>query len=99
LINLMAVFFLGGHYVTYFIFISLCSLPWSDGICPVGQRRPGDRDRRVRYDHSKALAQKLKQARKSFKFVTLKDGDHHLSNQKDRIKFLQEVEKFLAKNL
>jgi|TARA_R110002072_G_scaffold233515_1_gene391132 dipeptidyl aminopeptidase/acylaminoacyl peptidase len=53
----------------------------------------------VRYDHSKALAQKLKQARKSFKFVTLKDGDHHLSNQKDRIKFLQEVEKFLAKNL
>ncbi|PHZ83972.1 alpha/beta hydrolase family protein [Paremcibacter congregatus] len=59
----------------------------------------GTEDVRVRYDHSKAMAQKLKRARKSFKFVTLKDGDHHLSNQKDRIKFLQEVEKFLAKNL
>lgn len=59
----------------------------------------GTEDERVPYAHSKVMSRAFKKARKPHKFVTLKDGDHYLSRQKNRIRFFQEVEKFLAKNL
>lgn len=60
----------------------------------------GTDDRSVSYKHSKTLASKMKKKkRKDFKFITQKGGDHHLSREKYRIQFLQQVEKFLQKYL
>jgi len=59
----------------------------------------GDVDRVVPYKHGKNFAKKMKKKRKDFKFVTLKDGDHFLSIEKNRIRFFQEIEKFLEKHL
>ncbi|PCJ36075.1 MAG: hypothetical protein COA93_01895 [Alphaproteobacteria bacterium] len=59
----------------------------------------GTEDRAVPYKHGKNFARKMKKKSKDIKFVTLKDGDHYLSNEKNRIKFFSEVEKFLEKNL
>jgi dipeptidyl aminopeptidase/acylaminoacyl peptidase len=59
----------------------------------------GTVDRVVPYKQGKKFSKKMKKRRKDFKFVTLKDGDHHLSNEKNRIKFFREVEKFLKKYL
>ncbi|PCI32851.1 MAG: hypothetical protein COB54_05540 [Alphaproteobacteria bacterium] len=59
----------------------------------------GTDDRRVEYAHSKSFAKQMKKRKKNLKFITLKDGDHHLSREVNRIKFLREVEKFLGKYL
>ncbi len=59
----------------------------------------GTHDRVVPYKQGKKFADKMKKRRKDFKFVTLKDGDHHLRNEKNRIKFFREIEKFLKKHL
>ncbi|NOZ67597.1 MAG: S9 family peptidase [Alphaproteobacteria bacterium] len=59
----------------------------------------GTIDRVVPYKQGKKFADKMKKRRKDFKFITLKEGDHHLSNEKNRIKFFREVEKFLKKHL
>ncbi len=59
----------------------------------------GTRDVAVPYKHGRNFARKMKKQRKDFKFITFKDGDHYLSNEKHRIKFFQEVEKFLERNL
>ena len=59
----------------------------------------GTQDRSVPYDQSETMAKALKSAGKSFKFVTLTDGDHHLSRQADRLQFFTELEAFLAQNL
>ncbi len=59
----------------------------------------GTDDRSVDYKHSKMFAKAMKKKKKNIRFITLEDGDHHLSRQKHRIKFFQEMEKFLKKNL
>ncbi len=59
----------------------------------------GTRDSVVPYKQGKKFARKMKKQRKDFRFITLEDGDHYLRKEKNRIKFLREVEKFLEKNL
>lgn len=59
----------------------------------------GTQDRSVPYEQSVTMAQALKAAGKPFKFVTLTDGDHHLSRQADRLQFFTELEAFLALHL
>ena len=59
----------------------------------------GTNDRRVDYKHGNMFAKAMKRKKKNIRFVTLKEGDHHLSRQKHRIRFLKEMEKFLKKNL
>jgi len=59
----------------------------------------GDNDRSVPYGHSKRMAAKLKKHRKPRTFVTLEDGNHHLSLESNRVRFLKELEIFLGKNL
>ena len=59
----------------------------------------GTEDRSVDYKHGKMFAKRMKRKKKDIRFITLEDGDHHLSLQKHRVKFLQEMEKFLAINL
>ncbi len=56
-------------------------------------------DRSVDYKHGEMFAKRMKKKKKDIRFITLEEGDHHLSQQKHRIKFLQEMEKFLEKNL
>ena len=59
----------------------------------------GKQDLVVPISHSKRMASKLKKARKQYKFVVLKDGNHHLSNESNRIRFLREIDRFLARHL
>ncbi len=59
----------------------------------------GQQDNIVSSIHSEWMAERLKKKGKDFKFIAFEDGDHHLSLQKNRIKFLQEVEIFLKKHL
>ncbi len=59
----------------------------------------GTADRSVNYKHGKMFAKRMKKKKKDIRFITFEDGDHFLSVQKHRMKFLQEMEKFLEKNL
>ena len=44
---------------------------------------------------SRELAEKLKAAGKTYRYVERPKGDHHFSRQADRVQFLREMEKFL----
>jgi dipeptidyl aminopeptidase/acylaminoacyl peptidase len=59
----------------------------------------GTADRSVPYDQSETMAKALKAAGKDFQFITLPDGDHHLSRQADRLQFFTVLEAFLAQHL
>jgi dipeptidyl aminopeptidase/acylaminoacyl peptidase len=59
----------------------------------------GDQDLVVPISHSKRMASKLKKARKQYEFVVLEDGNHHLESESNRIRFLQEIDRFLARYL
>lgn len=59
----------------------------------------GTADRSVPYAQSETMAAALKAAGKDFEFITLPDGDHHLSRQADRLQFFTALEAFLAKHL
>jgi len=59
----------------------------------------GDNDRVVPYRHSKKMAAKLNKDKKPHALVTLEDGNHHLSLEQNRIRFLKELESFLAEHL
>ena len=59
----------------------------------------GDADRSVPYGHSKRMAARLRKQRKPQTFVTLKDGNHHLSLESNRVRFLKELEVFLGQHL
>jgi pimeloyl-ACP methyl ester carboxylesterase len=59
----------------------------------------GDKNAQVRIDHSENMASALKRAKKSYKFVTIKDATHQMDRQSDRVKLLTEVEAFLKSNL
>ncbi len=59
----------------------------------------GENDRVVSKEHSELMARRLKSAGKPHKLVILEDGDHHLSLEKNRIKFLKELDAFLAQHM
>ena len=59
----------------------------------------GDQDLVVPISHSKRMASKLKKARKQHEFVVLKDGNHYLSSESNRIRFLREIDSFLARHM
>lgn len=59
----------------------------------------GDKDLSVRVSHSRRMAAALKRAKKPHKLVILKDGNHHLQLERHRLRFLQEMEAFLAQHI
>jgi len=59
----------------------------------------GTNDRKVHYKQSEMFADRMKQKNKEITFISLEQGDHHLSRQKHRSMFLDAVEKFLNDNL
>jgi dipeptidyl aminopeptidase/acylaminoacyl peptidase len=59
----------------------------------------GDKDRSVPIGHSKKMAAKLKKLGKPHRMVVLKDGNHRLSLERNRVQFLRELESFLTENL
>ncbi|MFQ5534326.1 MAG: alpha/beta fold hydrolase [Sphingomonadales bacterium] len=56
-------------------------------------------DRRVPYHQSRAMARKLKKARKKHEYVELKGGGHGLDTKEARLTMLKALEKFLARHL
>lgn len=58
----------------------------------------GKRDKVVPVKQSREMAEKLKAAGKPFRYVEQQDGDHHFSNEVDRVQFLKELEAFLKIN-
>ncbi|MBT6032301.1 MAG: S9 family peptidase [Kordiimonadaceae bacterium] len=59
----------------------------------------GEKDLSVDVRQSRRYFDKMKNAGKNINYIELKNGDHYLSNQNQRVQFLTEIEKFLAKNL
>ena len=59
----------------------------------------GDKDLSVPIGHSKKMAAKLKKLGKPHRMVVLKDGNHNLSLEQNRVQFLRELELFLAEQL
>ncbi len=59
----------------------------------------GVEDRSVRVSQSQFFYSKMKRAGKDIKYIEWKDGDHFLSKEKHRIEFLEEIGRFLKKNL
>lgn len=59
----------------------------------------GDIDRSVNVNQSQRFYKAMKKAGKEIIYHEYEDGDHFFSNEKDRIEFLSEVEKFLKNNL
>ena len=60
----------------------------------------GTQDRVVLVEQSRAMVKSLKKAGiQTFRYVELPDGDHHLSRAEDRIRFFQELERFLSTHL
>jgi acetyl esterase/lipase len=55
----------------------------------------GRKDRRVPEKQSRDLAEKLRKAGKTVRYVEQPLGDHHLSREADRVQFLTELEAFL----
>ena len=56
-------------------------------------------DRNVDYKQSKGMASALKRAKKKYKYVEMKSGDHSLTTEKSRERFLSEMEAFLAEHI
>lgn len=59
----------------------------------------GVEDRSVRVTQSQFFYKNMKNAGKDIKYFEFEDGDHFLSQQKHRIKFLEELGRFLKENL
>ncbi|GGF63812.1 alpha/beta hydrolase family protein [Alteromonas lipolytica] len=59
----------------------------------------GEEDRVVHVEQSRMMAGELEDEDKSFRYVELPMGNHHLSIQSNRVKFFQEMDKFLAEYL
>jgi dipeptidyl aminopeptidase/acylaminoacyl peptidase len=59
----------------------------------------GDKDLSVDVGHSKRMAAELKKKGVPTRLVILKDGNHHLSLERNRIRMLKELEAFLGKHL
>jgi dienelactone hydrolase len=56
----------------------------------------GDLDAQAQYEQSRAMDAALTRAGKPHRFVTLKDADHQLSREADRVTLLTELETFLG---
>ncbi|MDB5704601.1 MAG: peptidase [Sphingomonas bacterium] len=56
----------------------------------------GKADNRVPVKQSREMAEKLKAAGKTYRYVEQPKGDHHFSQEADRVQFLKELEAFLA---
>lgn len=56
----------------------------------------GKADTRVPVKQSREMVEKLKAAGKTYRYVEQPRGDHHFSQQADRVQFLKELEAFLA---
>jgi dienelactone hydrolase len=59
----------------------------------------GDKDTVVPMEHSQVMADRLKEAGKSYELVILPGENHDLAKGPNRIKALETLEQFLAKNL
>jgi acetyl esterase/lipase len=57
----------------------------------------GKADQTVQVSQSREMAEKLKAAGATYRYVEQPLGDHHFSRQADRLQFLQELEAFLTK--
>lgn len=55
----------------------------------------GDLDTSVDIDQSKRMAKQLRKYDKEYKFVELENGDHYSSLYTNRLRYLQEMERFL----
>ena len=56
-------------------------------------------DAQAPYEQSRDMAAALKGAGKTFRFITLADGDHQFSAEKDRTLLLREIDGFLTENI
>lgn len=59
----------------------------------------GNEDRTVAVEHSRDMASELEDFDKDYVYVELAGGDHHLSNENNRLRFFAELDAFLSKNL
>jgi len=59
----------------------------------------GTLDQRVHFDQYKRMKSALKKSSAKVTALEFKDEDHFLSNQKNRIKFFEELDKFLKKSV
>lgn len=59
----------------------------------------GYNDPRVDFDHWKELEPKLKQFKKNYEIMILKDEGHGFRNEQNRIAFYKRLDAFLAKNM
>lgn len=59
----------------------------------------GSDDRSVPVEQGEAMATALKRAGKTYRYVELEGGDHHLSRQAHRLTFFKELEGFLGEHL
>lgn len=59
----------------------------------------GEEDRIVHIDQSRDMAEALRKHNKDYKYVELEAGDHHLSIQRNRHAFFEEMDAFLSKHL
>ena len=59
----------------------------------------GELDTIVPLEQSEDMYDELKSANKDVTFIELEDGNHHLSNAKNRTKALKEIDKFIKKHI
>ena len=56
----------------------------------------GELDQQVHYDQYKRMKSALKKSKAKVTYMSFKDEDHYLSNEKNRIKFFKGLDKFLT---
>jgi dipeptidyl aminopeptidase/acylaminoacyl peptidase len=59
----------------------------------------GELDKIVSADQSEDMFDELEDANKDVTYIELEDGDHYLSKEKNRIKALTEIDKFIKKHI
>lgn len=68
--------------------------------CSTQRIRLPAKDRVVLVEQSREMAKNLSKAGiQTFRYLELPDGDHYLSRAEDRIRFFQELERFLTTHL
>ena len=59
----------------------------------------GERDQVVPIEQSEDMFDELEDADKNVTLIELEDGNHHLSNTKNRMKALKAIDKFIKKHI
>ena len=59
----------------------------------------GDNDLVVHVDHSRKMYKAMKKHNKQVEYIELKDGNHHMSIEANRLKILSSFERFLKENI